>query len=84
MDEDAPGQGIADALQEAANGETEGALLLGFVAVSEWLGLDGGRWLTLESGDGRGSTLPRWQLRGYLNEGLNDWPDPVVEEDEED
>lgn len=76
-------QTIADALQAAATGEVEGSLLLGFVAVSEWLDKGGTRWLSMESGTGQGDDLPKWHMRGYLNEALNHWPEPEADEDEE-
>ena len=76
---------IADALTASAGGEvTESGLLLGYVVVSEWMTVDGDRYLSQESGTGHtGDSLPKWTVRGYLNEALNHWPEPIEGEDEE-
>jgi hypothetical protein len=71
---------IADAVASTAD---EGAFLLGFVVVAEWQGVDGNRTLSQQSGTGNGEWVPQWQVRGYLNEALNHWPEPQ-EDDEED
>jgi len=83
MNEDS-GSPIADALTATADGVTESGLLLGYVVVSEWMTVDGDRYLSQESGTGHaGDGLPKWQVRGYLNEALNHWPEPSYEEEEE-
>lgn len=45
----------------------EGAMLLGWVAVAEWMAPDGHRWLSTIDGDARGEGCPEWQRDGYLH-----------------
>lgn len=56
--------------------EVEGAMLVGGVAVLEYVAPDGRRWLSrIGMGDPVGGRCPTWQQNGYLHEALyGDWP----------
>jgi len=72
-------QEIADALQESQPEDFEG-LLLGFVAVVEWVDLEGQRWLTRTDGNASGDPITAWQREGYLHNALNtDWTEETDE-----
>lgn len=64
--------------------EVQGAVLIGFVVVGEWMDSEGGRWLTRMDGTNGGeAALTTWQSQGYLHNALNDWPTDY-DQDEED
>ena len=48
-----------------------GGVLVGWVLVSEWMDLEGRRWLSRVHANADGSTLPEWQLNGYLHNALH-------------
>lgn len=60
----------------------EGAVLLGWLTVAEWMAPDGKRWLSLIDGDARGEGCPAWQRQGYLHNALFD-PDGFIPDDED-
>lgn len=78
-----------EALHKAVEGLArpyEEAVLLGFVVVAEWAGLDGARTLTLHDGAATGEPLPPWQREGYLHNALTDadaFHDEPIEDDGE-
>lgn len=50
----------------------EGSMLLGFVAVAEWMAPDGTRWLSrVDAGASGDKGLTEWQREGYLHNALN-------------
>jgi hypothetical protein len=57
----------------AGDEDIDGAVLVGWVVVSEWVAPDGSRWLSRCSGNGSGSgrDLPAWQEQGYLHYALH-------------
>lgn len=60
----------------------EGAMLVGWVSVAEWMAPDGGRWLSRMTGAADGEPLSTWQRQGYLHNALHaedEW-DAVEEE----
>lgn len=61
----------------------EGSMLLGWVAIAEWMAPDGRRWLSIVDGDARGEGAALWQRQGYLHNALFD-ADGFIEDDEED
>lgn len=69
---------LHEAIQTSADGDDEldGAVLIGWVCVVEWMHPSGERWLTRLSGNTRGDAhAPVWQMQGYLHNALNDWPE---------
>lgn len=68
-------------------GLPEGAMLLGWVTVAEWMAPSGERWLSCVDGGvspDRGQ-LPDWQRQGYLHNALHDhdsFGDPAELDDE--
>lgn len=68
----------------ASTGAVEDGFLLGYSIVAEWMTGDGKRWLSVVSGNGSGEDIPPWQMRGYLNEVLNNWSDDYETNDESD
>jgi hypothetical protein len=71
------------AIQEAiessasANDALEGSVLVGWVVLAEWVGVNGVRSLVRMSGTPGGTAPPTWQTRGYLHEALfGAWGDP--------
>jgi hypothetical protein len=69
---DAPPEGLHDAIEASQNGNErlENSVLVGWVVVAEWAGIDGTRTLTRMSGTPGGTVPPEWQARGYLHEAL--------------
>lgn len=67
----------------AASAAVEEGFLLGYTIVAEWMTGDSKRWLSVISGTGSGDDIPPWQMRGYLNEVLNNWSDDYESTDEE-
>jgi hypothetical protein len=67
-----PSEGLHDAIESSQDGNDrlEQSLLVGWVVVAEWAGLDGARTLTRMSGTPGGAIPPEWQTRGYLHEAL--------------
>jgi len=67
---------LAEAIQSTHDSDDslEGAVLVGFVVVAEWMDPEGKRWLSSSDGSGNGEEgLVTWQTRGYLSERLYDW-----------
>lgn len=69
-----PRQRIGEAVQASAAGDEDidGAVLVGWVTVAEFMDPSGEKWLSLVAGDARGETPPIWQIQGYLHNMLND------------
>lgn len=70
---------IRETLHEAIQGTVavdedlpEGAMLLGWVTVAEWMAPDGRRWLSVIDGDAQVEGCPIWQRQGYLHNALFD------------
>ncbi len=61
----------------------EGAMLLGWVAVAEWMAPDGKRWLSVVDGNASGEGCPAWQRQGYLHNALFD-PEGFISDGEDD
>lgn len=57
-----------------ATGQTdndlEGAMLMGWVVVAEWMAPNGQRWLSRVDGTASGEGCPEWQRHGYLHNAL--------------
>lgn len=73
-EEKSPREMLHEAIQRSADTSTdlEGAVLVGWIAVCEWMDGDGVRWLSdLESSDGGDSGLTQWQRQGYLFNALH-------------
>jgi hypothetical protein len=69
---DGPPEGLHDAIESSQDGNErlEQSVLVGWVVVAEWAGVDGTRTLTRMSGTPGGAVPPEWQTRGYLHEAL--------------
>lgn len=67
-----PSEGLHDAIESSQHGNDrlEESVLVGWVVVAEWAGVDGTRTLTRMSGTPGGVIPPEWQTRGYLHEAL--------------
>lgn len=80
---------LADAIQNVANmsDELEGAHLMGWVLVAEWMAPTGNRWLAQFNGTSTGETCPAWQRQGYLHnalfEGFEEF-EAILDDDDED
>lgn len=77
---------LAATIQSTHDTDTnlDGAVLIGFVALAEWMAPDGERWLSQISGVGDGEQgIPDWQRQGYLHNALHDWPNPNGTDDED-
>jgi hypothetical protein len=63
---------IQQAIEATAehNEKLEGALLVGWVVVAEWVGVDGTRSLVRMAGTPGETAPPIWQTKGYLHESL--------------
>lgn len=72
------------AIQESAGLDDdglEGAVVIGWVCVVEWMHPSGNRWLSRLSGNaGADRAAADWQMQGYLHNALNDWPDDVEDQ----
>jgi hypothetical protein len=77
---------VGGALQRSANEdpEMEGAVLIGWVAVAEWMAPDGGRWLSKVHGLSNGDDCPTWTQQGYLHNALHHGDTFSRDDDEED
>jgi hypothetical protein len=61
---------IHAAVQESNDSDPsiEGAILIGYVMVAEWMDPEGERWLSTISGiQGGDDSPPPWQVEGYLH-----------------
>lgn len=81
MSEDTVSSELAAAI--SSTGAVDDGFLLGYTIVAEWMTGDSKRWLSVVSGNGAGEDIPPWQMRGYLNEVLNNWTDDYDNEDDE-
>lgn len=72
--EPSPRERIATAVQASAAGDDsiDGAVLVGWVCVAEFMDGKGEKWLSTVAGDARGLHPPIWQIQGYLHNVLND------------
>ena len=63
---------IQHAIEASAehNEKLDGALLVGWVVIAEWVGVDGTRSLVRMSGTPGETVPPIWQTKGYLHESL--------------
>lgn len=61
----------------------EGAMLLGWVTVAEWMAPDGNRWLSRIDGNAQVNACPSWQTQGYLHNALFDG-DGFIPDDDDD
>jgi hypothetical protein len=52
--------------------EFDGAVLIGFMSIGEWITAEGKKYLTLIDGNGSGERLHRWQVQGYCFNLLHD------------
>lgn len=73
-------------LYEAINAITplkeKNAVATQFVCIAEWMASDGGKWLTMSSGNASGDDLPTWTIAGLLHSALYDgFPEPDDSED---
>lgn len=75
-------ESISDTLGPSAT-DGEHAALVGFVLVTEWMDLNGEKWINRNSGCPAG-TLPRWTADGLLHYALHHMSDPAPAEDDED
>jgi hypothetical protein len=75
MDDDAVLRALSDARPD--HDSLDGAVVIGYGAVVEWMAPDGTRWLTLSTGDAGGNDLQSWQVQGYFHNVLHDphWQD---------
>jgi hypothetical protein len=69
---DVPSEGLHHAIEASQDGNErlENSVLVGWVVVAEWAGIDGTRSLPRMSGTPGGTVPPEWQTRGYLHEAL--------------
>lgn len=65
---------LAESIQASAatDDELEGAVLMGWVLVAEWMAPSGQRWLSKVDGSATGEGCPAWQTQGYLHNALFD------------
>jgi hypothetical protein len=65
---------VAAALQTSANldPEMDGAVLIGYVAVAEWMAPNGSRWLSQIDGLASGDGAPTWTRQGWLHNALHE------------
>lgn len=55
--------------------ELDGAVLMGWLVIAEWMHPTDARWLLKVTGDATGSkAVPDWQWQGYAHNALHDWP----------
>ena len=59
----------------------EGAMLMGWLTIAEWMAPDGNRWLSKIDGNTNSESMPPWQAQGYLHNALFDAPS--FDEDDE-
>ena len=64
---------ISRAIEASAdyNEKLEGALLVGWVVIAAWVGVDGTRSLVRMAGTPGESVPPIWQTKGYLHASLS-------------
>jgi hypothetical protein len=65
---------LAAAIQSTHDSDEtlNGAVLVGFVVLAEWMDPEGRKWMSSNEGNGDGSDgLVSWQVRGYLTERLH-------------
>lgn len=63
---------LAEAIQQSAStdDDLEGAVLMGWVLVAEFMAPSGQRWLSKVDGTVAGTGCPEWQSQGYLHNAL--------------
>lgn len=61
----------------------EGALLIGWIVIAEWMAPDGDRWLSRIDGGASSRALPAWQTQGYLHNSLHDAEGFIPTEDDD-
>jgi hypothetical protein len=79
-------EALAQAIQSTAadDEDLEGAILVGWVTIAEFVGGDGQRWLSRMAGDVRGQVPPTWTLKGWLTDSLDDLAHVVYISDTDD
>lgn len=75
---------LAESIQATASTDEElnGAVLMGWVVVAEWMSPAGQRWLSRVDGSASGEGCPAWQVQGYLHNALFEPEGFSREEDE--
>lgn len=76
---------IAKAIQDVAqhDDELDGAVLVGWTTIAEWMAPDGVRWLSNVDGTASGDPCPQWQSQGYLHNALFHPETFVLSDDDE-
>lgn len=86
--EQSPRERIAMAVQASVAGDDniDGAVLVGWVCIAEFMDGKGEKWLSTVAGDARGLHPPAWQVQGYLHNILHEGPgwDPPADPDDDD
>lgn len=54
----------------ATDEDLDGAVLMGWVVIAEWMAPTGERWLSKVAGNASGEGCPEWQTQGYLHNAL--------------
>jgi len=69
-----PHQRVFEVLSQTqdASEDIDGAVLVQYAAVAEWMTPDGERWLSLVDGAANGDRLYRWQVQGMLFNVMHD------------
>lgn len=62
----------------------DGAMLLGWVAIAEWMAPDGNRWLSIVDGNTNREGCPVWQRQGHLHNTLFDAQGFIPDDEEDD
>lgn len=54
----------------STDSDLDGAILLGWITVAEWMAPSGDRWLSRVDGNATGGGLPEWTREGLLHNAL--------------
>jgi hypothetical protein len=67
---------IQASVREDRDDELEGAVLMGWLVIAEWMHPSGYRWLSKLTANAQGDRdCPDWQWQGYAHNALHDWPE---------